>query len=199
MSGVSVDLATAPPSQADQDLKLAYAGGDDFMSRLQALSTQKAKADASLVALKLGTDAQTALDNATAALAEAESNRTAATTMFAQADTVLKQAHVDAEEERKNGKADADAMRADAQRMVDFATAVKADADADRAAAASERQQLATEREAARRRGEDGERTRMVFERKIAALHAAIDVAQAELVELSGGKPAAAAAVQLAS
>jgi len=35
MSGVSVDLATAPPSQADQDLKLAYAGGDDFFSRLQ--------------------------------------------------------------------------------------------------------------------------------------------------------------------
>ena len=50
-SGVSVS-APAPASSAfDQDMQIAYAGGGDFMARLQRLAEAKDKADSTLAAL----------------------------------------------------------------------------------------------------------------------------------------------------
>jgi hypothetical protein len=188
MSGVSVDVNPPSASQADQDFKLAYAGGDDFMSRLQALSKQKAQADASLAALKLGTDAQAALDNAKAALAEAENNKTATAALFAQAEQILELAKSDAADIANKAKVDYDALVAEGRDIRDAAAAVKAEADSDRAAAAAERKALTAERDAAARLAERAEETRMVFESKIAAIHAAIDAAKSDSVG-NGNQP----------
>jgi hypothetical protein len=197
--GVSVETASSPPSPADRDVSLAYAGGSSFMARLQALSDGKAEYDAAktrhdeaLAELKLGT----AVKNA---FAHAERKQADATALFEQADAVKKLAQADADGLVKSAQAQADAIVAEAQNIHDAATAVKADADADRAAANAEREQLQAEREAAARLGEQAVRKEAAFQKKIDTLHAYLDAARADLAEILATAPAAVAAVQLAS
>jgi type IV secretory pathway VirJ component len=115
-----------------------------FMERLQALfdtmaqaEASKARSDAALAALNIGNDAK-------AAFAEAGRKRADATALCGQAESVLKQAHVDAAEFVERAKAEAAAIVAEAQKIHDGATAAKADVDAAIAAANAERRQLQT-------------------------------------------------------
>ncbi len=196
---VSIDTNPSPQSPVDSDWRAAFEGGDNFISRSQHLSQLKAQADAALAELKLGTSAKEAFDNASAALADAGHKQADATSLFEQANTVLKKAEADAADTVKAAQADAAALLAQAQKARDDAATLKASADAAATSVAADREKLQAEREAANRLGEEAERTRAAFQRKSDLLHAYLATAQAELAELGATAPAAAAVVQLAS
>lgn len=87
MSGVSVT------SGGNVDLDALVAGGDSFLARIKALQEQKAQADASLEALKIGKDAN-------AAYSDAQVNQAAALKVLAdakeQAAAIVANAHAEA-------------------------------------------------------------------------------------------------------
>jgi hypothetical protein len=140
-----------------------------------ALSEQRAKHDAAQAA------AEAAEVKSKAALAElnlgmeTKEAHVKATELFAQADAVQKQSQIDAAEAIKAAQAQAAAIVAEAQGLHDAASATKADADADRAAVATERQQLASEREAARRLGDEAEKTRALLEYRMDYIRIILD------------------------
>jgi hypothetical protein len=166
ISGVSVDMAAPAPSQADQDLRLAYEGNlATFMDRLQALSVEKGRADAAkasaesaLADLQLG---QSAKD----AAAEAERNRKESEAQLAAAQMILTQA-----------KADGNAMAVKAQQLHDEAAADRAKAAQELAALQDERKQIAADCAAAARLGEQHEAARQKFEAKFADLKKCFDM-----------------------
>jgi hypothetical protein len=63
MSGVSI-VGPAPKSIAEQDLEAAYAGGANFVTRVQALSDARTASEKALADLQLGRDAAAALEDA---------------------------------------------------------------------------------------------------------------------------------------
>ena len=89
----------------------------------------KSRANTQRAAALTGTKASKASDKATAALAKAETDRTDAANLFAQAQAVLRKAEGDAAETAKAAKTAADALIADAQKDRDAAAALKSAAD----------------------------------------------------------------------
>lgn len=177
-SGVSVDVGGGQPSQAEQDIALAYDGGSNFVGRLQALSDAKSRHDEALAELNLGKAAKAALDDAQRQQAETQAKLAEADTALNAAkqtatDTMAK-AQQNAEDLVAKAKTDADALVAEATRMRADAQRDKNAAAKDRAAASAEREALRVEREAGNRLAEEAETTRSAFQAKTDRLHAVL-------------------------
>lgn len=124
---MSDPIGTAGTSSADTEFSVAFKGGGDFMSRLNAMIRVRDEQLAAFEKLKLGTDAQSALNEANSLKAEAVKLRDSAGSVLADAKAQAAALLDDAQKRRDQLLAEATAQ---AKKTTDAAVAVKADADA---------------------------------------------------------------------
>ena len=95
------------------DLSLIYQGGENFMARMAAFNEKRRQYDEAFLRLKIGNDAEAALQGAKQRLAEAEQKRAAAAQTLSDTEAKCKQAIEDASKQAQ--KIIADAMAASKQ------------------------------------------------------------------------------------
>lgn len=124
----SIGVSAGMSDEADADLKAIYTGGENYLARMQAMSSRREQLQQSLSDLQLGIEAKTALDQAKAKNDEAQKQ-------LEKAQAALTSAEAEAQRIADDARRQADRKVAEA---FHHAEAVRKEADALREAVRTE-------------------------------------------------------------